>query len=326
MLRDEAGTAVWNTATGRNDGATLRLSDRGELAIVLSDARVWLEGVPAGTHEASSRPDDDSSNLVFPVRATFYYPWFPETWTVGGAPVHYTPSLGLYRTGQEATQRQHIAAMEYAHVQLAIASWFGPSTNPARLTNLLEKSKGTSLKWSVYHEGDRRDNPSVAAIRSDLEFLSKWFTWHDAYAHVNDKPVIFVYNLGDCNVGKRWREAAGEDWYVVLKLFRNHEECAVQPNHWHEYGPATAVVTKREYSVSISPGFWRADIATPRLERLSEAEWRQNVKFMVDSQEPWQLITTFNEWGEGTAVESGTAWETSSGYGYYVDALHDIVG
>jgi hypothetical protein len=33
----------------------------------------------------------------------------------------------------------------------------------------------------------------------------------------------------------------------------------------------------------------------------------------------WFII----EWGEGTAVESSTEWDSSSGYGQYLDCLHD---
>jgi hypothetical protein len=35
----------------------------------------------------------------------------------------------------------------------------------------------------------------------------------------------------------------------------------------------------------------------------------------------WQLVTTFNEWGEGTAVEPSREWESESGHGTYLDAL-----
>jgi hypothetical protein len=44
---------------------------------------------------------------------------------------------------------------------------------------------------------------------------------------------------------------------------------------------------------------------------------------MVSSNEPWQLVTTFNEWGEGTSVESALEWSSSSGFGQYLDVLHD---
>jgi hypothetical protein len=43
---------------------------------------------------------------------------------------------------------------------------------------------------------------------------------------------------------------------------------------------------------------------------------------MAASRARFQLIATFNEWGEGTAVESATEWETSSSKGAYLDALH----
>jgi hypothetical protein len=53
---------------------------------------------------------------------------------------------------------------------------------------------------------------------------------------------------------------------------------------------------------------------------------------MVASNEPWQLVVSFNEWGEGTSVESATAqtgpfgtadgWASPSGYGDYLDVLH----
>ena len=43
---------------------------------------------------------------------------------------------------------------------------------------------------------------------------------------------------------------------------------------------------------------------------------------MVASGKQWQLVTTFNEWGEGTAVEGATEWESPSGFGAYLDALH----
>jgi hypothetical protein len=44
---------------------------------------------------------------------------------------------------------------------------------------------------------------------------------------------------------------------------------------------------------------------------------------MVASREPWQLVTTFNEWGEGTSVESASEWSSASGYGAYLDVLHN---
>ena len=56
------------------------------------------------------------------------------------------------------------------------------------------------------------------------------------------------------------------------------------------------------------------------------AEWRANVEEMAASGDPFQLVVSFDEWGEGTAVESAEEWATPSGYGAYLDALHDVLG
>jgi hypothetical protein len=49
--------------------------------------------------------------------------------------------------------------------------------------------------------------------------------------------------------------------------------------------------------------------------------FQQAAANMVASGEPWQLVTTFNEWGENSATESAAEWASPSGYGQYLDAL-----
>ena len=51
---------------------------------------------------------------------------------------------------------------------------------------------------------------------------------------------------------------------------------------------------------------------------------RRRRKTDGDSGAPWQLVTTFNEWGEGTAVESAAGMGDASGFGTYLDILHSI--
>jgi hypothetical protein len=45
---------------------------------------------------------------------------------------------------------------------------------------------------------------------------------------------------------------------------------------------------------------------------------------MVDSREPWQLIVSFNEAGEGTMVEASSSWSSNTQYGDYLDCLHQF--
>lgn len=47
---------------------------------------------------------------------------------------------------------------------------------------------------------------------------------------------------------------------------------------------------------------------------------------MVGSGEPWQLIVSFNEAGDaGTLIEPSLDWKSDSGYGDYLDCLHEIL-
>jgi hypothetical protein len=343
VLRSPTLAALWTSETSQNPGAYLILDDEGQLAIVVDEevanddgsnaaidaiqTMVWMTGLPKGQYQYSSASlSPPNRDLTFPIRGTFYYPWFPETWTVNKQPTIYNPTLGKYQTARKGTVQTHLNALAYAHVELSVASWFGPDTHEdrARITNLLAMSPPTT-KWTIYHEAELGKDPSAEELRADLNYIKKWFAWHDSWAHIEGRPVIFVYNEPlDCDVSSRWMEAAQGEWYVVLKLFRNFEACPVQPDSWHQYGPATAIIHNTGHSFSISPGFWRADHDVARLARVSEDVWRGNVANMVASDAPWQLITTFNEWGEGTAVESGIEWASDSGYGFYLDALHDI--
>lgn len=67
---------------------------------------------------------------------------------------------------------------------------------------------------------------------------------------------------------------------------------------------------------------WRADQSSPLLKRDLN-RWKQNIRDMKASGESWQLITTYNEWGEGTSVEPADEWNSRSGYGQYLDVLRN---
>ena len=119
-------------------------------------------------------------------------------------------------------------------------------------------------------------------------------------------------------------QAANNEWFVVIKLFAGYPTCNPQPDAWHQYGPATAEISYVDVSYSISPGFQRADHNTPTLRRRTEEEFCTMVQNMVDSGLDWHYITTFNEHGEGTGVEASNDFPSNSGYGYFLDCLHNI--
>jgi len=274
------------------------------------------------TPTAPATPAPSAPQPVGHVRAAFYYPWFPETWTVAGSHVFYMPDLGYYDSRVQSTIDAQIRAMDYAKIQVAIVSWWG-STSPydGRVRLLLDRiaALGSPLRVAFYYEKEGFGNPSQAQISADLSYLQATYGAHPS----TRRPLtVFVYNADDttCAVADKWKAANVVGAYIDLKVFSGYASCASQPQGWHQYGPAS-----REQNIgtafAISPGFWRADEGTARLAR-DAATFNANVRDMVASGKPWQLVTTFNEWGEGTAVEGAAEWKSASGFGAYLDALH----
>jgi hypothetical protein len=279
---------------------------------------------PSPTAAPSPTPSS-GTNISFPARGAFYYPWFPETWTVNGSHVDYRPDLGYYTSDEASVADRHMNALAYGNVDVAILSWWGQRTHKedTRLPLLLDAAAADGVKVAFYYEKEGFGNPSGSEISADLAYLQQRYGSHPAAARVNGKIVVFVYNADDfsCNIVDRWKTANSGGAYLNLKVFSGYRLCANQPSGWHQYGPANAASRQTGYSFAISPGFWRADEASPRLARDLD-RWKTNVAAMVASGDPWQLVTTFNEWGEGTAVEGAAEWRTASGYGAYLDALH----
>ncbi len=276
--------------------------------------------------------NNDSTNSVetdwqpsFPIRATFYYPWFPEAWTQQGINpyTNYTPQLGYYSSKDQSTLKQHIAMMQYGNIDAAIASWWGQgSQTDTKIPGLLSAATGTNFRWALYYENESQGDPSVGQIQADLTYIRDHYGKNPNFLRVNGKFVVFVYAAPNdgCGMADRWVQANTVGAYIVLKVFPGYASCASQPDTWHQYCPAEAADQQGNISFTISPGFWLKGNA----ERLARDinRWNQNVRDMAASGVQWQLVTTFSEWGEGTSVEPAAEWASPSGYGLYLDALH----
>ena len=285
---------------------------------------------PTSTPSPSSTPTSPPDlQPALPLRAAFYYPWFPEAWSQAGVfpYTNYSPSLGYYDSGSEALIRQHVAAMQYGNIQAGIASWWGQGhPTDRRMPTILSATAGTPFRWSLYYEPEGQGDPDISQITADLTYLRDRYGADPSYLQIDGRFVVFVYaDASDrCSMADRWEQANLVNAYVVLKVFSGYRSCASQPEGWHQYGPAVAADAQGRFSYSISPGFWKVG-ESPRLSR-DLARWNQNIRDMVASGADFQLITTFNEWGEGTSVESAREWESASGYGAYLEALHNDGG
>lgn len=253
-------------------------------------------------------------SLSLPVRAAFYYPWFPSAWKQQGYDpfTRYAPSLGYYDSGDQAVIEQQVAWMQQAGLQAAIASWWGIGTTTDINFHKILQANNNGFKWAIYHEQEGVRDLTPDEIRADLTYLRDTAFNDPDYLRIDGKPVVFVYNTDntDAGVAERWVPVAKNfNVYLSLKVFSGYRTITPQPDSWHQYAPSSRIDRQSGFATTISPGFWRVDETSPRLAR-DETAYASAVQQMAAYNDPWQLVTTFNEWGEGTAIEPATDWGT----------------
>ena len=298
-----------------------------------------------GVSATHTTPVSLTVNASTAIRAAFYYPWFPEAWVQQGQNpfTNYTPARGLYGIDVATVQAQ-IADMKYGGITLGIASWFGVGTTTDKhWPAIMQAAQGTGFGWAPYYEPEGVSDPTPQQIESDLHYISTTYHATDGSnpAYLPGKGmVVFVYNADDltqakgCDTITRWQQARqllqsqfNENIYLDLKVFPGYRQCAdvASVDGWHQYGPASAdqnfTTAPGDGSYAISPGYWKSGAAyatAPFLVR-DRTRWQNSVAAMNASGARWQLITTYNEWGEGTAIESATGCRNPVPSGTYCD-------
>jgi hypothetical protein len=278
---------------------------------------------PRNPVEDPTTAPDVAKDATLPIRATFYYPWYPEAWTSPEGASNFHPVAGSYDESDPAVIREQIAAMRYGGIQAAIASWWGTGTRTdGRIGQLLAASKGTGLAWAVDVGAESIRDPDVATIRSTLHDLANRYGKDPSYLRIQGRFVVFVAagpNDG-CDLADRWTSANDVRAYLVLAAVPGAGGCDRQPDDWYAADPTVADQAIGSSSYAISPGFWRVGEA-PRLDR-DPVRWTASVKAMVASGARFQIAGTFNEWADGSSIEAAHEWPSDSGYGTYLDILH----
>jgi len=251
-----------------------------------------------------------------PITAAFYYAWYPETWK---PKPHAMPLLHHYRSADTAVIRTQLRQLRRAHIDAAIVSWWGVhDRSDQRFRHLVHVARRlrSPERFAIYYEPEGQGNPSVARLRADIAHVLV-LARSRSYLRVRGRPVIFAFSQASdgCDMATRWKRAAAGRVHVVLKVFPGYRHCANQPSSWHQYAPVNAQILVPGQSFTISPGFFLAREAKARLGR-DVARFRRSVRAMNAARVRWRLVTTFNEWGEGTAVEPSTSWGRA-----YIDAL-----
>ncbi len=257
---------------------------------------------------------------------------------------HY-PAKGAYDSHDPALIDWHIDLAKAHGVTGFIATWWGQGTHEDRAVPIvLAEAQKQNFKVTIYWEtapGSGQDQIDHAV--NDLVYVLGHYGTNPAFLRLAGKPVIFVYGRVMGQVPQdSWpaiisqvRAKAGDvvliaDGYqeTYARLFdglHTYNICGsvkgkdpAELRAWaaRHYADAVSLVRKhgRVSCVTIIPGYDDTKIRKPGLKadrqdgQTYRVLWEEAVKFRPD----WVLITSWNEWHEGSEIEP--SFETGERY------------
>ena len=245
------------------------------------------------------------------------------------------PSLGAYDSHDEKLIDQHMLWVQEAGIDGLIVSWWGKdSFEDQALEKLLDGSGRSGLEMTIYYEKIRGEQSARSAAEEILEVLHSHGN-HPAWMRHEGKPVIFIYVRALHQIGlESWREVVqrvneaypggailigdsqsrrsaqifdGIHTYNTAGILSGMSEnkLKVWANETYSKWVRTA---KREGSIStvtVIPGYDDTKVRTPgiRVARFKGRSYREQWRAAIAANPDWVLVTSWNEWHEGSEIE-----------------------
>ncbi|MGE5602785.1 MAG: endo-1,3-alpha-glucanase family glycosylhydrolase [Nitrososphaerales archaeon] len=269
----------------------------------------------------------------------FYYTWFDEnSWAPNRVPD--VPQT-LYASRDRGAMGRQIDQAKAAGIDAFVVSWYGPrvenNQTETNLRGLLDEAAARGFRIAVDVEVAGPFFRSAGDVQAALAALLATHAQHPAYLRSEGKPVVFFWRQQRYNTGvwKGIRDAVdpghGSVWIEEgvdvspLSVFDGHHLYSVT---WNP--PADMAATARKfaqrtraaaarlgapkvYVATVMPGY--DDRKTGRgnafaVGREGGAYYERSWQAAIASAPDWIVITSFNEWPEGTYIEPSQAYGT----------------
>jgi glycoprotein endo-alpha-1,2-mannosidase len=245
---------------------------------------------------------------------------------------------GLYDSNDPALVRTHLKLAERAGIDAFIVTWWGRDTYEDRAFRaaLDEASKAQSpVKFTVYYESVRQpvDDP-VAAIVEDFRYLREQYGNSPAFFREQGKPVFFIY-------ARAIGQLKPEQWTTAIAGIRAlgpttlipdcmAPRCLELADGVHEYNPVSLIAGHTDMTAhyreivqicrekgkisaaTVIPGYDDSHIGRERpmiVSRDKGGLYRRLWSAASAANPDWILITSFNEWHEGSEIEPSLEWD-----------------
>jgi hypothetical protein len=247
---------------------------------------------------------------------------------------HY-PALGAYDSHDRELIARHCRWAKSAGVDGFIISWWGRGTfEDQAMGPILDGCKEAGLFATIYHETVPRPRTAESAARDITQALQR-FADHPAWLRVRGKPVLFVYGRAVGEIGlDGWKTAAAQVDQHYSKgalLIGDRLDAAAaeifagthtyntagslqgksldQVREWAKRNFATWVKTAHDRgrisAITVIPGYDDTKIRKPglRVERFEGKSYVAQWEAAIAARPDWVLITSWNEWHEGSEIE-----------------------
>jgi hypothetical protein len=247
---------------------------------------------------------------------------------------HY-PSVGPFDSNDPEVVARHMQTARNAGIDGFIVSWWGQeSFEDKAMPLILSEAAKKSIEISICYEiVSKPVSPKNAA--ADLRYILNTYGSHKAFQKLNGKPVVFIY-------ARAINQLKHDKWASILNdADRNFKGGFVAIGHgfarrWamifdgiHIYNcaryfsekPLEKAINdlKRLYNNAISlsdsfnrlsaitviPGYDDTKIRNPglKVQRLDGDLYRKMWELAINLNPNWVLITSFNEWHEGSEID-----------------------
>ncbi|WP_242098483.1 hypothetical protein [Sphingomonas sp. CROZ-RG-20F-R02-07] len=253
------------------------------------------------------------------------------------------PTLGAYDSHDPAVIATHLNQMKAAGITALVTSWWGQgSFEDGALPAILDAAHARGLKVTVYLEQQKNGQ---AGADADLAYLMRRYGDHPAWLAVDRRPVLFLYlqALRDLPASG-WRTAAdatgrqpflvgdvspretttfaawspfmdGIHVYVLAPYVKGMEPAAMAAWADRTYPAWKRAIGSRLFCATVIPGFDDTRVpgrtlprpTVPRFDGRTYATlWDAAIRHDAD----WVIVTSFNEWHEGSEIEPSREYGT----------------
>jgi len=245
------------------------------------------------------------------------------------------PKLGAYDNHDPKVVRQHCRWAKEAGLTGFIVTWWAKGDFHDRGMNLiLDTARKHGLKITIYYETvPPRQAPHPNGAVEDLLYILERYGQHPAWLKVQDQPVVFVY-------GRALGQIKLDGWKDVIRRVKEKrpavfigdqlsEAAAAVFDGIHTYNPTGRVAgksapdirawAKENYPrwiklaggkiscVTVIPGYDDHKLGRkeprPITARHDGETYRALWEEAITAGPDWVLITSFNEWHEGSEIE-----------------------